>query len=98
MQKAIRPSPASTARSGRWTVSVTNVTQTNVKVWGLGLVQNVDAAATELYIGYRKFHLDTTQTAAGIAANTNVVTGAATGVNTAYKDVDMITAGARIKF
>jgi hypothetical protein len=34
---------------------IQNVTDTEVNIWGLGIVQNFDAAATELYLGYRNF-------------------------------------------
>jgi hypothetical protein len=50
-----------------------------VEWWGLGAVQTIDAAAMELYLGYRNF------SASGFTA---------TGV----KDIDVVTAGARIRF
>ena len=43
------------------TVTVTGVgdvfADSKVNFWGLGLVQNIDAAATELYVGYRNYGL-----------------------------------------
>ena len=35
-------------------LAVTNVTDTELTVWGIGLMQNIDAAATELYLSYRQ--------------------------------------------
>ena len=50
------------------------------RVWGLGVVQNIDAAAMELYFGWRNYK-----------ASDNVdVLG--------FKDLDIVAAGARIKF
>ena len=36
-------------------VTVNGVTDTNMNVWGLGVTQNLDAAATELYLGWRHY-------------------------------------------
>ncbi len=65
-----------------------------VEMWGLGIVQHFDSAATELYLAYR--HWDQDQSAA-------VLNGAAcTTSSCAYYgsdgDVDQIKAGMRIKF
>jgi hypothetical protein len=38
--------------------AVTNVTSTELTVWGLGITQNVDAAASTLFLGYRHFEAD----------------------------------------
>ena len=54
-----------------------------VNFWGLGAVQKIDAAATELYIGYRLYSTGT-QGAAG-AANR-------------FEDLTMVMGGMRIKF
>jgi Gram-negative porin len=53
----------------------------NLKIWGLGVVQNVDAAAMELYLGYRNYSTDFLDT-----------------VNGKHRDIDILAAGARIKF
>jgi len=55
---------------------------TSLNMYGLGIVQNLDAAATELYAGYRNFSLTSgnCSTAGGCQA------------------IGMFTAGARIKF
>jgi hypothetical protein len=57
--------------------------ESKYSVWGLGVVQNVDAAAMELYAGYRSFKFEET--------------GAAFGGATDNK-VNLFSAGARIKF
>ena len=36
-------------------LGIQNVTDTEVRVFGFGLVQNIDAAAATLYLGYRNF-------------------------------------------
>jgi hypothetical protein len=48
--------------------TVNGVTDTEVSVWGLGITQNVDAAASTLYLGYRNFSADVTCTGATTAA------------------------------
>ena len=45
-----------------------NVTDDNVRFWGLGVVQQIDAAAMELYLGYRHFETE-------INTNVSVPTG-----------------------
>lgn len=61
-------------------IALPSGTSDELNMWGLGMVQNIDAASMELYIGYRNF-----------SASTN---GSATGL----KDVDVVAAGARIRF
>ena len=39
---------------------VNGVTDTEMTIWGIGLTQNVDAAASTLYLGYRHFEADIT--------------------------------------
>jgi hypothetical protein len=34
---------------------VLGVTSTEERIWGLGIAQNIDVAATTLYVGYRHF-------------------------------------------
>jgi hypothetical protein len=48
------------APAGSGLVSITNVTDTTLTVWGIGITQNIDAAATELYLNYRNFSADIT--------------------------------------
>jgi Gram-negative porin len=58
-------------------------TSDNMTIWGLGIVQNIDAAAMELYLGYRNYSLG------GIT-----FVAPATGA----ESISVIAAGARIKF
>lgn len=57
-----------------------------VNFWGLGVVQNIDAAAMELYLGWR--HFDTSVSGLG---------GANLGAN-GSSDLDLVAGGARIRF
>ncbi len=58
-------------------------TDTEVTFWGLGVVQNIDAAAMELYAAYRNYSADVRTNAAG---------------NVPVEDFQMVMTGARIKF
>jgi hypothetical protein len=55
-----------------------------VKMWGIGLVQNIDAAAMELYVSWR--HFDATDP------------GTTSTANPGLKDLDIVLTGARVKF
>ena len=55
----------------------------NLRIWGLGVVQNIDAAAMDLYLGYRNY------AAEGVTA---------AGVTSSLNSIDVIAAGARIRF
>jgi hypothetical protein len=65
-------------------IAVTGVTDTELKVWGLGVVQHIDSAATELYLGWRHFTPDITDG------------GGTTKLD--VEDFDAVMGGARIKF
>jgi hypothetical protein len=67
---------------GAAATAVNNVTATDMRVWGLGVVQNLDAAATELYLSYRNFSADVT----------------AGGAKLDTEDFHAIISGARVKF
>jgi hypothetical protein len=54
-----------------------------VDFYGVGIVQNIDAAAMELYLGWRRFEVD-------------VDTGAA--ASSGSSDLDLVHGGARIRF
>jgi hypothetical protein len=56
----------------------------SLRIWGLGLVQNVDAAATELYVSWRHFE----------AKDPGTTATAGPGL----KDLDIVMTGARVKF
>jgi hypothetical protein len=76
--------------------AIADVTSSEATMWGIGIVQNIDAAAMELYLGYRRFSLDINGFV-GTAA-TNLTTTAATGTPISVDDFQLVTAGARIKF
>ena len=52
--------------------------------WGIGLVQNIDAAAMELYFSWRHFEAKDPGTTAT--------------ANPGLKDLDIVLTGARVKF
>ncbi|KAB2915079.1 MAG: hypothetical protein F9K29_13810 [Hyphomicrobiaceae bacterium] len=58
------------------------VTSSEVNFWGLGVVQNIDAAAMELYAAYRNYSAD-------------IVVGT---TDARVEDFSMVMTGARIKF
>jgi hypothetical protein len=61
------------------------VPDSNIDVAGIGVVQNIDAAAMELYLGWRHFYnIDTTNV--GVAGFRE------------YRDFDAVAGGARIKY
>jgi hypothetical protein len=82
---------------GGLATAVNGVTDTELTVWGIGIVQNIDAAATELYLGYRHFEADITCTGAG---GVGVCTGAAGAAPTklSTEDANFVFGGARVKF
>jgi hypothetical protein len=68
--------------------SVFDVSSTDLTVWGLGVVQNVDSAATELYLGYRHFDTDITGALSDGGAQQKIPTEA----------FHAVIGGARVKF
>ncbi|MBX9592057.1 MAG: hypothetical protein K2X43_22415 [Hyphomonadaceae bacterium] len=52
--------------------------------WGVGIVQNIDAAAMELYVGYRKYSADVVTSGVQIQGG--------------IEDLSIIQAGARVQF
>jgi hypothetical protein len=83
--------------------AVNGVIGTEARVWGMGIVQRVDAAATDIYLGYRHFDTDIHCNAADVGVN--VCAGAATAVGTAAatktlptEGIDVIVMGARMQF
>jgi hypothetical protein len=71
--------------------AVNNVTDTELTIWGFGIAQNIDAAATALYLGYRHMEAD-------ISCSTNCLTGAGGPGKLATEDIDVIVMGARVLF
>jgi hypothetical protein len=55
----------------------------NATLLGLGVNQKIDAAAMEIYAGWRRFSLNTTAVAAGAAG---------------LEDINIVYSGARIRF
>ncbi len=68
---------------GKYTRAENDFQNTELAIWAIGFQQNIDAAATELYIHYKHFEADDN--------NLN----AAQGNNS---DMDQVVVGARIKF
>ena len=58
----------------------------NAEVYGLGVVQHIDAAAMELFLSYRRYSADTTLLPFG------------NGPKVTLDDMDVVMGGARIKF
>jgi hypothetical protein len=74
--------------------TVNGVTSTELSVWGLGIVQKFDAAATDVYLGYR--HMD-----ADIKCNAGANCAGAVGSGPgklATEGIDVIVMGARVSF
>lgn len=58
--------------------TVAGVTDTEMRVWGVGITQQVDAAATTFYLNYRNFEADITAGGAGLPVeNMSVIIGGA---------------------
>jgi hypothetical protein len=79
---------------------LSNVRSTEATVWGLGIVQNFNNAATEWYLGYRNFALDLNSDAVCTrGANPNIATNAPAGAGTcSISDMNLIVTGLRVKF
>ena len=54
----------------------------DVDFYGIGIVQQIDAAAMELYLGWRRFEVDVDRAGAALATS----------------DLDLVHGGARIRF
>jgi hypothetical protein len=82
---------------------IAGVTDSEATLWGIGVVQNIDAAAMEIYLGYRRYSIDlsgatlatTTVTTTGTSAS---ATATSTGVAASFDDMQIIELGTRIKF
>jgi hypothetical protein len=59
----------------------------SLRIWGIGLVQNIDAASTELYVSWRHFEAKDPG---------NTTTASTQGIQ--LKDLDIVMTGARVKF
>ncbi len=78
--------------------TVNGVTDSELTVWGLGITQNVDAAAATLYLGYRNFSADVTCTGAATATTQcgGAAGGAAKKLDT--EDFHAVLGGAVVRF
>ena len=68
-------------------------------MWGMGIVQKFDAAATDIYLGYRHFDADitcTTRRCANLRQRAAAVVAAANKLPT--EGIDVIVMGARVLF
>ena len=74
--------------------TVNGVTDTELTIWGMGLTQNVDAAASTLYLGYRHFDADITCNTANCG---NAATGAVNG-KLPTEQIHVIVGGAVVRF
>ncbi len=68
--------------------NASNILSSDVKVYGFGIVQKIDAAAMELYTVYRHIEGDATL----LEQNTGNT------ANVSFEDLDVVMSGARIKF
>ena len=75
--------------------AVFGVTDTKMTVYGLGITQHIDAAATELYLGWRHFAADITCNGTGADCSGAAV---APDHKMATEDFDAVIGGARVKF
>jgi hypothetical protein len=67
----------------------------NVRFWGAGVVQNIDAAAMNVYVGWRHFEPEAVSCAGVDATGTKCIVP---GPKTQLRDLDVIGIGSRIKF
>ncbi|HWB44512.1 MAG TPA: hypothetical protein VG900_03660 [Hyphomicrobiaceae bacterium] len=73
--------------SGTVTAGGDSLFDTRVDMWGLGVVQNIDAAAMEMFLSYRDY-----------SASFGSLAGAPYDVGQGLNDMRILMAGARIKF
>ncbi len=72
------------------------VSSSNLTQWGLGVVQEIDAAAMQTWFVYRNFSAD--QTCRAGAADVNCLAGAPLGGKVGFKDIDVFKVGGLIAF
>jgi hypothetical protein len=63
------------------------INSSEATVWGLGVVQHIDAAAMELYLSYRRYSAEVTSPAGNLISGTE-----------SFNDFDAVVSGARIRF
>ena len=82
-------------------VALSAATENDYTMWGVGIVQNIDAAATEIYLAYRRHSLDR-----DIAGGAGLVGADVTGLHAgqvtagpgAVEDIHILYGGIRIAF
>src|SRR5262245_14559758 len=74
--------------NGTTGVAINGVTDTDMTVWGVGITQNVEAEATELYLNWSSFSADNNRTGGSGCVNGKAQT----------EDFDAVIGGARVKF
>jgi hypothetical protein len=81
-------------------IAVNGVTDTEMEMYGFGITQIVDAAATELYLDARHFSAEITCNGTGAGATAGNCDGAVGGTSIKLPTEDMwvIVGGARVKF
>jgi hypothetical protein len=71
--------------------TVFGVTSTELRIWGIGITQNVDAAASTLYLGYRNFDAD-------VSCKANCLTGTGAPTKLDTEQIHVIVGGAIVRF
>jgi hypothetical protein len=86
-------------------VGLLDVESTTATVWGVGLVQNFNNAATEWYLGYRNYSLDLNSSATCVSVNPTAgavpnpaPAASQTVVGCKIQDMNLIVTGLRVKF
>jgi hypothetical protein len=64
-----------------------SISSSEARVWGIGIVQNIDAAAMEVFLAFRQYQ-----------ANFDTPAGGNFAGNIDYNDFNVVMGGARIKF
>src|SRR5262249_5467725 len=78
--------------------TVFGVTDTELTMWGVGINQRIDAASTDLYLGYRHFDADIkcTTTGPNCSGATSFAPGAKNSLST--EPFSAVIGGARVQF
>ncbi len=63
--------------------------ESDARVWGIGMVQNIDAAAMELFLSYKRFEAD---------ANLNLTAGGTLNIDAQMHDFSAVIGGMKISF
>jgi hypothetical protein len=70
-----------------------SITGSEATVWGLGIVQHIDAAAMELFLAYRRYSAEITSPDGGPDGPNDDLKG-----TVAFSDFNVVMSGARIRF